>query len=68
MEELLDPCEGMMVPAGSVIQEDEDDLWQQVEGSGPQQNLMSFVALSKLAGQGMRGISVSLWSGGTLAK
>ena len=32
-------------------------FWQQVVADGPQQNLMSEVAASRLAGQGMRGIS-----------
>ena len=53
-----------MLPAGMVSQEREEVDSQQVEASGPQQNLMALVLLSKLAEQGMRGIAVSFWSAG----
>jgi hypothetical protein len=43
-EEVVVSWEGMMVPAGREIQADVSA--QQAEGSGPQQNLMAFVALS----------------------
>jgi hypothetical protein len=50
------------VPAGMVSQE---MGWeQQLAGSGPQQNLTVLVVLSKLEGQGTRGISAEFWSGG----
>lgn len=47
----------MMLPVGMEIQE--DGVSQHEEASGPQQNLISFVVLLKLAGHATNGIALT---------
>jgi hypothetical protein len=64
MEEEVEEEVGRMVPVG--MEDQEEVVAQQEAASGPQQNLMVVVVVSKLAGQGMRGIWLVFWgwSGG----